>query len=480
MTKQSSLVSIDEEFDVLIVGGGITGAGIFRDLALHGVKTLMIDKKDFGSQTSQKSSKMFHGGIRYMESGNFGLVWEALHEKNLWLKIAPHLCRKLPFHMPSFKESKYPAWMLGIGLTVYDALSGFQNSNHRMANRQQTLEQVPHLKSEGLGGSGIYYDAIIDDSKVTLETIFDGLEEKQSCALNYVEIVSFEHSDDYCNVVIRDTINNTSHKIRAKDVVFATGPFTDQLLSRFPQIPWTSRMLPSKGTHIWLPLEKLPLTNPLVMQTREGRLVFVIPQKEMVLVGTTEEVISGSFFDLTPSQKEIDYLIANLSQYFPTANISASDVISAYAGVRPLVKSSFALSAGKTARNHKIFNPFHNVHVIVGGKLTTFRVMGRTITRQIVSKAGIKYDKYRTAHSLRHPSVFDSFSVIRHVTAEQVEEILKREYVRTFEDLLSRRMSIPTRAHWKANVDFNSFFISLLPILNKYIDVAEQDILLYP
>lgn len=478
--NSSVLSTVDEVFDVLIIGGGITGAGIFRDLAMHGMKVLMIDKKDFGSQTSQKSSKMFHGGIRYMESGNFGLVWEALHEKNLWLRIAPHLCRELPFHMPSFKESKYPAWMLGIGLTMYDALSGFQNSNHRMANRQQTLEQVPFLRSEGLGGAGIYYDAIIDDSKVTLETIFDGLEESQSRALNYVELKSFEHADDYCNVVLGDTLTGETRKIRARDVVFATGPFTDQLMAKFPQIPWTAKMLPSKGTHIWIPHERLPLANPLVMQTKEGRLIFVIPQKEMVLVGTTEEVITGNFFDLTPSQKEIDYLIANLKSYFPQANIGHSDVISAYAGVRPLVKSSSSLAAGKTARNHKIFHPFDNVHVIVGGKLTTFRVMGQSITKGIVAKSGRKYLKNKTATALRHQSVFDSFSVIRQARKEDIEKILKTEYVRTFEDLLSRRMSIPTRKHWKVTEDFDSFFISLLPILKQYIAVTEDDIRRYP
>lgn len=456
--KSTNLQNIDDKFDVVIVGGGIVGAGIFRDLSLHGVKTLIIDKCDFASQTSQYSSKMFHGGIRYLETFNFGLVWEALHEKNLWLKLAPHLCKEMPFFMPIFKESKDPLWMVDIGLTLYDALSGFQNSNHSTVSREETIDKLPYIKEENLRGSGIYYDVIVDDSKITLENIYDGLIEEKSFALNYVELESMDiKSDSNISIKLHDRLTNAKRTIIAKDIVFATGPFTDNLLTKFKDLNWTPKLLPSKGSHIWIKKSVLPLNNPVVLRPKDNRIVFVIPHEHAVLVGTTEIVVSGDLFDLKPSADEILYLLNNLNEFFPTARITTNDILSSFAGVRPLVKLDESSDAHKTARNHKIFNPKNNIHVIVGGKLTTYRVMGQPICKKIVSKNSIKYNPNKTKNILRRQSIFPAFSSPNRLTNEMLPNIIQNELVRTFDDLLIRRLSGNSCEYWdKISSDIKS------------------------
>src|SRR3989339_754367 len=169
----NSLIDIDGEYNTLIIGGGIVGAGIFRDLSLHSVKALLIDKFDFASQTSSSSSKMFHGGIRYLASLDFGLVWEALHEKNLWLKLAPHLCIERPFLIPTYKQSANGLSAMHLGVKLYDLLSSFQNSPSKALSRTNIKKAYPCLTQENLTGGVIYYDAIADDCKITLESIYD-------------------------------------------------------------------------------------------------------------------------------------------------------------------------------------------------------------------------------------------------------------------------------------------------------------------
>ena len=164
-----------KHYDVVIVGGGINGCGLLRDLALNGVKALLIDKGDYSAQTSQGSSKMLHGGIRYLENFDFGLIQEALEEKNLWLKLTPHLCFEREFYLPLYRYSKYTPWMLEAGLIIYDFLSHFQNRPHQMLNAEETMKLLPSIDSKGLKGSGKYYDGIVDDAKLSLECLYDAL-----------------------------------------------------------------------------------------------------------------------------------------------------------------------------------------------------------------------------------------------------------------------------------------------------------------
>lgn len=432
--------------DVIIIGGGIVGVGILRDLSLHGVRTLLVDKGDFCAQTSQSSSKMLHGGIRYLENFDFALVHEALHEKNLWLKLTPHLTKELPFHMPVYKESKWPMPLLKLGLLTYDVLSGFQNSPHYMLSKQKTIETLRYIREEGLRGSGVYYDAIVDDHKLGLECLYDALTNPVCSALNYTEIIDLNYSSQIIKVTLKDRLNGQISTHYTKDLVFATGPFTDQLLSQFKSIPWSPKLLPSKGIHLWLDSKDLPLKVPMVLQTADHRVIFVIPQRDAVLVGTTETPLQEEIFNIQAKQGEIDYLIQNLKYFFPKAPISESSIISSFAGVRPLVKEEGS-DLSKTSREHKVYRPYHNMFVIMGGKYTTFRVMAQDVAAPLVQKHKGNYNPGRTLRPLRKISIAQTFED-RKITLDDISSIVSNEKVRTLDDLINRRLSILGDKKW--------------------------------
>ncbi len=467
-------------YDVIIVGGGINGAGVYRDLSLHGVSTLLLEKGDFASQTSQSSSKMLHGGIRYLENYDFGLVKEALHEKNLWLKIAPHLACEKAFYLPNYKESKYPLWMVRVGLQMYDFLSSFENSPYRILNQAKTLAEIPELKKTGLNGSGVYYDAIVSDAQLTLESIYDGSLEKNSKALNYFEVVACEQSATGWKVKAVDRLNQRAeHFFECKELVFTAGPFTDKLLNNLATIPWKNQLLPTKGIHIWVDKEYFPLKHPVVLQTTDNRIIFVIPDQESVLVGTTESVTEEEFFNIQATNAEIEYLLSNLNEFFPESKIETKHILSHYAGIRPLVKDE-SRGPHATSRKHKVFKVFDNVHIILGGKLTTFRAMCRDISEPIIKKQKLKYNPHLSMNPFRQKSVFPLFEKVI-PTAETILQSAKTEQIRTLKDLINRRMYIPNINHWEKreatkDTNFKQFFTALLPELAKEIKVDATDI----
>ncbi len=432
-------------YPVIVIGGGIVGAGIFRDLSLQGVATLIVDKKDFASQTSNSSSKMLHGGIRYLENFDFALVWEALHEKNLWLKLAPHLCYESPFYIPVYKDSKRPLWMIRIGLFLYDLLSFFKNSPYKVLNKEKTLKSLPGLSPDGLKGSGQYHDAIVDDGKLNLEVIYDGCLEKGSKALNYVELVDFKHSIDQIECFFKDDLTGEKRRITCDELIFAVGPFTDKILSKNNHLNWDPVLLPSKGSHLWLKRSALKISEPMVLTPDDGRVIFVIPQGDKILLGTTETKIEGNYFDITPDQEEIDYLLKCLNEYFPSESVSEDEVLSSFAGIRPLVKAGSSLS--KTARKHKVFNPMQNISVIVGGKFTTFRTMAHGVISSCLKRLSRPYNKKKTLEKLRQSSVCPSFTNYT-VTREDIVKIIQTEHVRTVDDVFIRRLGIYNESYW--------------------------------
>ncbi|MEI8346552.1 MAG: glycerol-3-phosphate dehydrogenase/oxidase [Pseudomonadota bacterium] len=472
--KENTINGAAEKIPVAIIGGGIVGAGLFRDLALHGVPCLLIDRGDFASQTSQWSSKMLHGGIRYLENADLALVWEALHEKNLWLKLAPHLCQDRPFYLPAFKNSKYPLWMNRIGLFLYDALSAFKNTPHQILNKKKTLEAVPGLKNEGLSGCGVYHDVIVDDAKLTLENIYDGLKEDKSFALNYVEMTDIQPTQGGFQLKLKDRLTQKERTIISQHVIFATGPFTDQLLGRFPFLKWKNQLLPSQGSHLWIKGSALPLSEPLVIQTNDQRIIFLIPQKGMVLVGTTEREVQQDLFNPLCAADEKQYLIDCVQEYFPKISIKDEDILSTLAGIRPLVKGG-QMSLGKTSRRHKELEILPHLHVIIGGKLTTFRTMGQKIAGKVCQDLNFSYDPDFTARPFRQHSLVCPFED-KPLTADLILNIARQEHPRTFEDLIKRRLGVPARQHWRGP-DFNSFFTPLVGELNKIFPIEACDVI---
>ncbi len=441
-----------KHFDVVIVGGGINGCGLLRDLALNGVKALLVDKGDFSSQTSNGSSKMLHGGIRYLENFDFGLVQEALEEKNLWLKLTPHLCFEREFYLPIYRYSKYAPWMLQAGLFLYDFLSHFQNRPHAMLSAEETMKTLPSIDPKGLAGAGKYYDGIVDDAKLSLECLYDALIEPNVEALSYHEVISTTQTADGYDVVIEDRRHAKRESVKATYVVFTTGPFTDQLLPKLG-IPWSPQLVPSKGIHLWLKEGSIDVKGSVVLTTKDNRVVFVIPQRDAILVGTTETKVDQDIFNIKATQADIDYLMKVLAQYFPNSNLSESSIISTFAGVRPLAKEEGSGHAlGKVSRHHKIYRPTSHTYVMIGGKYTTFRKMTQELAREIVPRLGLRYKPNLTLNPLRQHSIMPTFGQKPVLTMEMIKKIIATEKVVTFEDLVSRRLSLLENPHQMKDV----------------------------
>lgn len=430
--------SIKKHYQHIVIGGGIVGSGIFRDLSLHGEECLLIDKGDFNAQTSQSSSKMLHGGIRYLENFDFALVKEALHEKQTWTKLAPHLTKEEMFIIPVYKESKWPLFFIRIGLFIYDLLSWFKNPRFRTLNKKQVLEILPNLKQVGLTGAGVYSDAIVEDSKLGLECIYDGINDKCH-ALNYTELIECHYNEIY-SLKLKDLVTNEEFDVTCNYIIFALGPFTDIVLNKL-SIPWENVIIPSKGSHIWLKKDALKVTQPMVLQTNDKRIIFVIPQREAILVGTTELALDSGeeMFNIKATQKEIDYILSNINEYFPSAKVEHNKIIRSFAGIRPLVKDGNK-DRSKVSRSHKIFEPQKNMYVICGGKYTTFRVMASDTIKKVFKQSRKSYNKKLSLTPFKKKSKFALNS--DHVTIEDIIEIIKKESPKTVDDIIYRRLSL--------------------------------------
>jgi glycerol-3-phosphate dehydrogenase len=431
--------------DVTIIGGGINGAGLFRDLALHGLDVLLLEKGDFSSQTSQGSSKMLHGGIRYLENFDFALVQEALEEKNLWLKLAPHICSEKKFFLPVYAWSKWPLPFVRSGIFLYDALSHFQNKPGSSVGKEKLLAFFPTLNPVQLKGAGTYYDGIVDDHKLALECIWDGEIEDKAQALNYQEVIAIESHPHHSTIIYQDRLNGKTSKVSTKFIIYATGPFTDELLKKW-KIPWNPALLPSKGIHLWIKEDSLKLQGPLVLQTKDNRVIFVIPQRGAILVGTTETPVEEEMFNIQATHKEIDYLLKVLNDYFPSANVTQNDIINTFAAIRPLVKEAGAQDRGKTSRYHRIFRPTHHSYVLLGGKYTTFRRMAQDVCRELIPRLGLAYKDHLTLNRLRRISTVPTFTSSTeanplNLDTTTIKKIITNEKVRTYEDLTYRRLS---------------------------------------
>jgi glycerol-3-phosphate dehydrogenase len=471
-----------KHYKAVVVGGGIVGAGIFRDLSLNGIETLLVDAGDFSSQTSERSSKMLHGGIRYLENFDFPLVFEALHEKNLWIKLTPHLAREEAFYLPVYKNAKRPLWMIRVGLYLYDFLSSFKNSPYKMRSKIECLSDIPELNPKGLTGAGVYYDGIMDDAKLTLEVIYDSLKESNAEAANYTKVVNVQKKNEKNILTLKNVLTNQETEVTCDQLVYALGPFTDIFLKQYPMYNWEDVLLPSKGSHIWISSKVLPLKYPIVMTPKDeygDRVIFVIPHGEKILVGTTEVPHKGDLFHVEASSEEIKYLLKNLNIYFPAITISNEQILGSFAGIRPLVReSSAAGDRGKTSREHKVYQPASDTYVIAGGKYTTFRVMGREITQKICHRFGKSFNPDKSLTELRQKSVVLPFSW--HLPdAFDLKTICLQEMPKTFEDLVKRRLSIVSRLAWneKTQVDFDTYFIEHMDLLSQYLVIKKEDII---
>lgn len=373
-----------ERFDLVIIGGGINGAGAARDACLRGMKVALIEGDDFASGTSSRSSKLIHGGVRYLENYEFHLVFEALNERQKLLNIAPHLVHPLKFLIPLYEGSRVKPKMMSLGMWLYDALSLFDApEQHDRLSVQETKEYISYLKTDQLQCAFTYYDAYMDDDRLVLETLRSANATGNLVAANYVKAVGcgMDTQGVVQAITAKDSKTGQQFMIRGDHYLSTVGPWVDELGSSFFK-DWKKKLRPTKGIHLTFERSRFPLECAIVMAA-EKRIVFAIPRHEMVIVGTTDTDFKGDLNHVYAELDEVNYLLDVIHNYFPGLNIKQDDIVASYAGVRPLVDDG-AITEGKTSREHTIMTDDHGVTYVMGGKYTTYRKIAEDAVHEIL------------------------------------------------------------------------------------------------
>jgi glycerol-3-phosphate dehydrogenase len=377
-----------ERFDLVIIGGGVIGAGTARDAALRGLRVAVIDADDTGSGTSSRSSKLIHGGLRYLEQGDFSLVFESVSERRVMLNIAPHLVRPLGFLFPIYNTSPVKLAKLRLGLMVYEGLALFRSPKmHRTLSSAEIVDAMPLIRRQGLQGGPLYWDCMTDDARLTLETVVDAAQHG-AAILTYgraVELVR-DASGRITAVRVKDMLDRSENPrtvdIAAGAVVNATGPWSDAVRSLGPQ---ESRQLrTTKGVHIVVAAAKVPLEHTIVgTHPRDNRVLFIIPWGDQVYVGTTDTDYEGDPREVSADKADIDYLIEAIHAYFPSANVKPVDITATWAGLRPLIRAD-GVHPSQVSREHVITVDPDGLISVAGGKLTTHRRMGAEVVGEVL------------------------------------------------------------------------------------------------
>jgi glycerol-3-phosphate dehydrogenase len=375
---------LDPERDVVVIGGGINGAGVARDAALRGLRVALLEKDDFGAGASSKTSKLVHGGLRYLEHGALRLVWEACHERRRLLALAPHLVRPLPFVFPVYADSRVPPWKLRLGMWLYDLLAGLGNVRpHRMLRPGD--RRFGALRRERLRAAALYYDAWMDDARLVLANVL-AARASGAIALNDAAVQRVVVRDGRaCGVKFLDRVQGTSGHFTAPVIVSCTGAWTNHLLA--DQDCDARPVSPTRGAHVLVP--RLGEQAFTLTAGRDGRVFFVLPWQGMTLVGTTDEPDAGDPDRTAPTETEIEYLLAEANRFFPSAHLGRHDVIAAFAGLRPLQAGGGDGSSRR--REHAILEPIPGLLCVVGGKYTTYRAVAAEVVDRVEKRLGRRH-----------------------------------------------------------------------------------------
>lgn len=454
-------------WDVLVIGGGASGLGAAVDAASRGYSTVLVEQSDFAKGTSSRSTKLIHGGVRYLRQGHIGLVREALHERGVLRRLAPHLVRDLGFVVPIYSWWEGPFY--GLGFKLYDALAGDLGiAPSRALSKKETLARIPTVRTDGLRGGVIYHDAQFDDARLAI-TLARTLADLGGSPLNYLKVVRFlKANGKICGVVARDEDDPAKPllEIRARAVINATGVFADRLrrLDRRGARPLAQ---PSQGVHLVLGREFLPGDDAIMVpHTDDGRVLFAVPWHDRVLVGTTDTPVARPQIEPRPLEEEINFLLRHAARYLARAPRRA-DVRSMFAGLRPLFRAREGSSTASLSREHVIDVSPSGLVSVIGGKWTTYRRMGEDVVTCAAEVAGLRPRDSQTAelalHGAARRAATDSLSVYgsdsalleERMRAEpalahkihprlpyrwvEVEWAVQNEMARTVEDILARR-----------------------------------------
>ena len=456
-----------EPWDIAVVGGGATGVGVAVDAASRGYAVALFEQSDFGKGTSSRSTKLVHGGVRYLQQGNVSLVLDALKERGLLFRNAPHLVRDLQVVVPNYQWWEAPFY--GLGLKVYDVLAGrYGFGASELLSREEVLERIPTLQQEGLRGGVKYHDGQFDDSRL-LVNLAQTAAEQGACLLNYARVVRLsKDADGYLNgLTVEDAESGQQRAILARCVINATGPFCDEL-RRFDDPAAAPLIAPSQGVHVVLARDFLPGdTAIMVPHTRDGRVMFAIPWHGHVVVGTTDTPIDALALEPHPKSHEVDFILETASDYLAHRPTRA-DILSVFTGIRPLVKEGDESTTATLSRDHKIQISASGLLTITGGKWTTYRRMAEDCVDHAAVLARLEERPCATRELRIHgyheraegfgalsvygsdadavsalmrerPELAEPFHPALPICGAQVVWAARREMARTLDDVLARR-----------------------------------------
>lgn len=374
-------------WDIIIIGGGATGLGCLVDAASRGYKTLLLEQHDFSKGTSSRSTKLVHGGVRYLQQGNISLVLEALHERGLLMQNAPHLVTNQAFIVPNYDWWNGPFY--GVGLKVYDLLSGKLGLGpSKWLSKEETLKRIPTLETQQLRGGVIYHDGQFDDSRLAVNLAKTG-EESGGVPLNYMKVGGLTRSGDMIDGVrVKDMESGQKLEIKGRAVVNATGVFTDDIL-KMDNPEATGIITPSQGVHLILDKRFLPGdTAIMVPQTEDGRVLFAVPWHDRVVVGTTDTLVDAPSLEPRALEEEVEFILKHAAQYM-SDDPAREDVLSVFAGLRPLVSVDKSKKTAAISRDHYLVVSQSGLVTITGGKWTTYRKMAEDTINQAMLVAGL-------------------------------------------------------------------------------------------
>lgn len=380
-----ALTALRDEVDLVVIGGGVNGAGIARDAARRGLSVVVVEQNDLAFGTSSRSSKLIHGGLRYLEQYRVHLVFESVTERQRLLACAPHLVAPLGFIFPVYEGDKQPLAMIRAGMWIYDGLALFRHQRHRHLDPRDLREMVPALDAEGLHGAPLYWDCATDDARLTLETALDATEHG-ALVVNWAKASKLERGAGgrIRRVRIESTIGEGSVEIATRGVINATGPWSDATLDATGATQGTL-LRPTKGVHIVLDAARLPLPHAVVCRhPQDRRVLFAIPWGDRTYVGTTDTDEAVEPGQVRASRADVRYLLAAVQSYFPRLELGEDDVVSTWAGLRPLISDGDttggkAPSESEVSREHKIMVGEGGMVTVAGGKLTTYRKMAAEV-----------------------------------------------------------------------------------------------------
>jgi glycerol-3-phosphate dehydrogenase len=457
-------------WDIVIVGGGATGVGIAIDAASRNYDVLLLERSDFGKGTSSRSTKLVHGGVRYLQQGNLPLVFEALHEREVLARNAPHLVQNLPFVVPAYDWWEKPYY--GLGLKVYDALARESTFGPtEILSRNETLARLPNLRTAGLRGGVLYHDGQFDDARLLI-TMTSTAADQGATLLNYAEVTGFIRERDSAigGVTVRDLESGSDFEARAKVVINATGPFSDSL-RRLADAAVTEMVTPSQGIHLVVSESFLGGKSAIMVpRTTDGRVMFAIPWHAHTVLGTTDTPIDSTSEEPTAQNREVEFVLQNAARYLQQPP-GKRDVLSVFAGIRPLIRSNSSGATAAISRDHQIHTDASGLITITGGKWTTYRRMAELCVDQAAKTANLPARPCVTRNLQLHGAVAngptddplhqygsDASAVLKlaendprlaqrlhpaapHIGAE-VAWAVRMEMARTVEDVLARRFRV--------------------------------------